>query len=134
MAKITKKEVSFEEVIRDMTHQVIAEELLREGYYGLPGDFDAWKTRTEMDEPGWPGPEYQQPEDPEEVAFLQQYEDDPKYLEEPGAEMDPLDRELMMNSLLDMEMTEGTAKKIPLGVLRRLIRESVRNQIKNNKK
>lgn len=112
MAKVSNK-LNLEQVLREMVQDVIFEELVTEFKPGLavpPGEFFEPEDR-EAEEEVWAQRHGMEPRDPE-------------------LDMDPIDKELMMNSLLDLEFQEEPTKSIPMPVVREMIRESVRKALR----
>lgn len=129
MAKITSKNTKLESVLREMVRDVIFEELT--SGFDSPMGHDSWKTRT-PDDPNLP---FFEPEDQEDMygeppmdAMTAHLEPGP--VADPEANMNPINREKMIDSLLDMEFQESSTKSIPVGAIREMIRSSVRKHMK----
>lgn len=127
MAKITTKETHLESVLREMVRDVITEELSE--MMGDLAGYDSWKTRT-PDDPSMP---YNEPEDMDEPHDAMAAHMEPGPMDDPELEMDPANRERMIDALLGMEFQESATKSIPVATLREMIRESVRRHMKSKK-
>lgn len=111
MAKVANK-LNLEQILREMVQDVIFEELVKEFKPGLAVHPD----------------DYIEPEDREgeEDFWAHRHEMMPR---DPELDMNPIDKELMMNSLLDLEFQEEPTKTIPIPVVREMIRESVKKTL-----
>lgn len=115
MAKVATKKLNLEQVLREMVREIIFEELLAEYRPGL----------------GVPTEQFYEPEDREneEEWWANRHQEGLPQNHDPELDMDPIDKELMMNSLLDLEFQEGQ-KSIPVPVVREMIRESVKSALR----